>query len=150
KQFEAVYFGDLPTGSEFLFTAMAQPEIIWGSPVGLNARSRKYILDAFSLPKDGPDRLAFFQEYLEDPEQILNQDAYNEFAKLPFSGIRKMKDRMHHDKLVEWIKNPELPPNRRRLYFTMLSVCGNEKDVPMLEAILTSPDRKQKSGLDAL
>ena len=150
KTFDSVYFGDLPVGSEFLFTAIEPPKLIWSPPVGVNERARRYILGALKLPKEGADRLAYFQDFLEDKDESLNRDAYDEFAKTPFSGVRELKDRMHHDKIVEWIKNPEIPPSRRRLYFTMLSVCGTDKDVPMLEEMLRTTDRKQKGGLDAM
>jgi hypothetical protein len=44
-----------------------------------------------------------------------------------------------------------VPASRRRLYFVMLGVCGDEtKDAPMLEEFMRSSDRKAKSGLDSL
>jgi hypothetical protein len=57
---------------------------------------------------------------------------------------------MHHDRLVAWIKDTDVPATRRRLYFTMLGICGRPEDVHMLEDLMKSSDRKDKSGLDAL
>jgi hypothetical protein len=57
---------------------------------------------------------------------------------------------MHRDRLVAWVKDTEIPASRRRLYFTMLSVCGQPKDCELLETFMKSDDRKSKSGLDAL
>jgi hypothetical protein len=57
---------------------------------------------------------------------------------------------MDHNKIVEWIKNADIPASRRRLYLVMLGVCGGEADLPMLEGFIQSSDRKSKSGLDAL
>jgi len=34
--------------------------------------------------------------------------------------------------------------------FTLLGVCGTEKDLPLIEDILNSKDRKLKAGLDAM
>ncbi|HZZ71513.1 MAG TPA: hypothetical protein VFE24_04620 [Pirellulales bacterium] len=150
KVFEAVYFGDAPVGSEFFVKAIDPPKLLWSSPTLLTDRVKKYLLAAMKLPKEGPDRLAFFQGYLEDKEEMLNRDAYDEFAKVPYSGIRDLKEKMDHDKVLGWVTNPEIPASRRRLYFTMLSVCGTKQDVPALEAMLRSPERKQKTGLDAL
>jgi len=31
---------------------------------------------------------------------------------------------MQHDKLLAWIENPDVSPSHRRLYLTMLGVCG--------------------------
>ena len=57
---------------------------------------------------------------------------------------------MHHDKLIGWIQDPDVPATRRRLYFTMLGVCGTEKDAPLLKQMMESSDRKDKAGLDAM
>ena len=102
------------------------------------------------LPKEGPDRLAFFQDYLEDKDEMLARDAYDEFAKAPYSGRVGLKDRMKHDKLVEWCKSTQIPVSRRRLYMTMLGVCGTPDDLPMLEEMIKSKDRQTKGALDAL
>jgi hypothetical protein len=45
---------------------------------------------------------------------------------------------MHHDRLVKWIADLEISPSRRRLYFTMLGVCGGKDDLPLLESMITS------------
>ena len=81
------------------------------------------------LPEEGPDRLAFYQDYLEHEDPLLAQDSYDEFARAPYDTVIGLKDRMQHDKLVEWIHDVELAPSRRRLYLTMLGVCGNESDL---------------------
>jgi hypothetical protein len=52
--------------------------------------------------------------------------------------------------LVEWIKDPQMPADRRRLYLVMLGVCGSEKDVPMLESMLRSTKKEARTGLDSL
>src|SRR4029453_14076489 len=57
---------------------------------------------------------------------------------------------LHHDQVVSWIKNPDVPASRRRLYFVMLGVCGSQNDLAMIEEFMKSSDRKSKSGLDAL
>jgi hypothetical protein len=80
----------------------------------------------------------------------LSADAYDEFAKTPFDAIQSIKADLDHDQLIKWIKNTDVPANRRRLYLTLLSVCGSKKDAPFLESLLKSTDRKQKAGLDAL
>ncbi|MEM9413584.1 MAG: hypothetical protein AAGA30_20920, partial [Planctomycetota bacterium] len=58
--------------------------------------------------------------------------------------------RMDHDQLVGWITDKKTSTNRRRLYFTMLGVCGDKDDIAMLEDFIRSGDRKKQAGLDAL
>ena len=126
------------------------PMINWGTPIAITERGEEYVAKAMDLPKDGPDRLAFFQDYLEDNDEMLARDAYDEFAKMPYSGVVELKDRMKHDKIVEWIKSPKIPVSRRRLYLTMLGVCGTQDDLPMIEEMIKSQDRQTSGALDAL
>ncbi len=98
----------------------------------------------------GVERLEFFQDYLEDEDEMLARDAYDEFAKAPYDAVKMLEPKMNHDRLVSFIKNPDVPSNRRRLYFTMLGVCGTKADAAMLEEFMMSDDRKKKAGLDAL
>jgi hypothetical protein len=150
RTIETVYFGDSPVGSTFLIMGIDPPAINWGTPIAITERGQAYVAKAIGLPKDGADRLAFFQDYLEDKDEMLARDAYDEFAKMPYAGVVELKDRMNHDKLVEWIKSPQIPVSRRRLYLTMLGVCGKPEDMPMLEELIKSKDRQTKGALDAL
>ncbi|MCH8922515.1 MAG: hypothetical protein IIA67_05135, partial [Planctomycetes bacterium] len=61
-----------------------------------------------------------------------------------------LKDRMQNDDLVAWIKDAKTTTSRRRLFFTMLGICGDKNDLPLLESLIESDDAKQKRGLDAL
>ena len=124
RTIETVYFGDSPVGTTFLIMGIDPPTINWGTPIAISERGQAYVAKAMELPKEGADRLAFFQDYLEDNDEMLARDAYDEFAKMPYAGVIGLKDRMKHDKLVEWIKSPQIPVSRRRLYLTMLGVCG--------------------------
>jgi hypothetical protein len=87
---------------------------------------------------------------LEDSDQILARDAYDEFARAPYSEVQGLRERMNHGQLLAWIKNPDVPLNRRRLYMVMLSVCGGPDDLPTLEQMLRSEDKKSRAGLDAM
>jgi hypothetical protein len=150
KKIEAVYFGDSPVGTTFLIMGIDPPAINWSTPIAITERGVDYVTRAIDLPKQGPDRLAFFQDYLEDKDEMLARDAYDEFAKAPYSEVLGLKDRMKHDKLVEWIQSSEVPVSRRRLYLTMLGAYGSAGDVPLLEEMIKSKDRQTKGALDAL
>jgi hypothetical protein len=147
---ETVYFGDGQVGAKFLVMGIDPPMLNWSTPIAISDRGEQYIAEVLALPTDEGDRLAFFQDYLEDSDELLARDAYDEFAKTPYSGVLALKDRMNHDKLVEWIQSPKIPVSRRRLYLTMLGVCGTEDDMPMLEELIKSKDRQTRGALDAL
>ncbi len=150
KQIEANYLGDATVGAQFLVTGTGAKSIAWSTPVPLSNEGRQYILDIMKLPDTGPDRLVFFQKHLEDEDQVLCRDAHDEFALAPYADLKALAPKMDHDQLIAWLKNPNNLPSHRRLYYTMLGVCGTEKDLPMLESLLNSKDRKLAEGLDVL
>lgn len=150
QMIETLYFGDGKPGQKFLVMGVDAPKIMWSTPLPLSARAEEYIAQLLKLPKEGNERLYFFQNYLEDGEEMLARDAYDEFAKAPYAQILELKEHINHEQVVAWVKNPEVPASRRRLYLVMLGVSGSEKDLPMLEEYIRSSDRKAKSGLDAL
>lgn len=148
--FKTQLVGTHPVGQKFLIMGVNPPRVSWTTPMRTTDRVEAYLKDIQKLPPNGPDRLVFFQDYFEDEEQMLAFDSYDEYAKAPYEDLLAMKDRMDHDKLMRFIKDPETTFNRRRLYLTMLGVCGNKEDAKILEGYLKSGDRKQQGGLDAL
>jgi hypothetical protein len=150
EKFETLYFGDGTVGKSFLVMGISPPQTMWSTPLPLTDRGIKYLTDLVKLPKDGAERLVFFQQYLEDADEMLARDAYDEFARAPYAELRAIKEQLHHDQVVGWIKNSDIPASRRRLYLVILGITGTQKDLPMIEEFMTSSDRKAKSGLDAL
>ena len=149
KEIEVLYFGEAPVGTEFLVMGIEPPAVVWSTPIEMTPRSREYVGKLMKLPKEGHERLAFFQDYLEDKEEMLARDAYDEFANAPYKSVKDLKSQMDHDQLIAWIWDSGIAASRKRLYFTMLSVCGDQNDLLMLETILKASDRQVKQGLDA-
>lgn len=149
-KFRTQLVGTYPIGQKFLVMGVDPPKLAWTTPMKATERVFKYLKATRKLPESGPQRLVFFQDYFEDAEAILAFDAYDEFANAPYDDLIAMKDQMQRDKLVGWILDPETSINRRRLYFTMLGVCGTKADIKMLEDLIRSGDRKKWAGLDAL
>ena len=147
---ETLYFGDAKPGAAFLVMGIDPPNIMWSTPLPLSDRAQDYLGKIVMLPREGVKRYTFFQNYLEDQDENLARDAYDEFAKASYDTVRSLKEHIDHEKIVGWIKDPNIPASRRRLYLVMLGVCGSEKDLPLLEKYLKSEDRKEKQGLDAL
>ena len=150
EKFDTLYFGDGTAGKSFLVMGLDPPKVMWSTPLPLSDRGIKYLTEVVKLPKDGAERLIFFQHYLEDEDEMLARDAYDEFARAPYAQLKAVKASLNHNQVVAWIKNPDVPASRRRLYLVMLGITGSEKDLPMIEEFMKSSDRKQKSGLDAL
>jgi hypothetical protein len=147
---ETLYFGDGKVGQSFLIMGVDPPKLMWSTPLRLTESARTYITKLPTVPKKGVDRLRFFQAYLENEDEMLARDAYDEFANAPYNEITVLKPHMIRDRLVKWIKSEDVPASRRRLYLTMLGVCGGMQDLTMLEEMMRSSDRKMKAGLDAM
>ena len=152
---ETILLEEKPIGSLYLLMAVEPPKLIWSSPVPVSERAVAYIRKLSDLPEKGSDRLAFFQQYLEDEDDALARDAYDEFAVAPYEAVKGLEDRMDSSQLLAWITDPKVQTNRRRLYATMLGVCGTKADAKEIERILIGKDLAEseaevRSGLDAL
>ncbi|MEX2141417.1 MAG: hypothetical protein WD894_19280 [Pirellulales bacterium] len=148
--FLALYIGEAPIGKEFLVMGIEPPKVEWGAPIELSDRAKGYLHNLMKLPPKGPERLEFFQEHLEDKDPLISRDAYDEFATTPYAELKQLKSRMKHDMFLERLQDPKTDVSHRRLYLTMLGVCGTKDDLSLLEKMIKDEDRAMKAGLDAL
>lgn len=146
---QAVYYGDVEGGRRFMLSGVEPPQMQW-SCLPLSERAEEYVIQVSQLPDEPLQRLRFFYDYLQDEEVMLSRDAYDEFAITPYPVVQALKPELNHDQIVEWISDPELSTDRKRLYLTLLGVSGTEADVPMLEQMLRSTQKSTRGGLDAL
>ena len=149
-EFQALLVGRYPKGKEFLVMGIDPPEIAWTTPIKASPVLLKYLEDIQKLPESGADRLEFFQDYFEHEESSLAFDAYDEFAKAPYSDLIDLKDRMNRKQLLAWITDEDTSINRRRLYLTMLGVCGTAEDSDVLEKMISEGGDTNLRGMDAL
>ena len=145
----AIYYGEVSVGRRFMLSGVDPPDLQW-SCLPVSERAEAYITKVTELPDDSVARLRFYHDFLQDEESMLARDAYDEFAVAPYDAVKKLSPEMDHDQLIEWIGDPEMATDRKRLYLTMLGVCGDEKDLPFLEKMLRSTQKSARGGLDAL
>ncbi|MEX1224898.1 MAG: hypothetical protein WEA31_10165 [Pirellulales bacterium] len=150
EQIETLYFGDGTVGTRFLIMGIEPPDAQWSTPIEVSSRVEEYIHKMLSLGREDVARLLHAIHFLEDEEEALRRDSYDEFAKTPYDRVKLLRGQIDHDQLVAWIQDPETPASRQRLYFTLLGVNGSESDLPMLEEMITSDDKKRKTGLDSM
>ncbi len=152
---ETILLEAKPVGSLYLLMGVEPPNLVWSSPIAVSDRGVEYLRKLGDLPEKGADRLAFFQKHLEDADETLARDAYDEFAVAPYEDVRGLESRMDPTQLLTWIEDPKVQANRRRLYATMLGVCGTKADADRIAEILKGanlpPEKADvRSGLDAL
>jgi hypothetical protein len=152
KDIQVVYFGEDPPEKKFLITglfAITPDKLDWTTPVPLSEAAVAYVEKLPTAPPQGADRLAFFQDYLEHDDPLLAQDSYDEFARAPYADVVALGPRMARDKVLAWIADPNVGPSGRRLYLTMLGICGRPEDVGMLEQLLHFDYQVMKPGVAA-
>lgn len=150
KEISVVFFGDTNREKTYLITGTGKDKIDWTTPLPLSAAAIEYVKKLPTVAPAGPDRLVFFQNYLENADPLLAQDAYDEFARAPYAEVKQLKPQMKHDQIIKWVADPEVSPSRRRLYITMLGVCGNKDDLPLLESMIVSDFEMMKPALVGL
>jgi hypothetical protein len=152
-EIRVVYFGQDPPGKKFLISGLSGvtgPGLDYTTPVPLSDDGVQYVRKLPGAPAQGADRLAFFQEYLEHADPLLAQDAYDEFSRAPYADVIALGPRMPREKILKWIEDPHVGPSNRRLYLTMLGVCGKPEDVKLLEAFINYDYQLMKPGVASL
>ncbi|MAP07722.1 MAG: hypothetical protein CMM00_02455 [Rhodopirellula sp.] len=150
QEVTAVYFGDVAKERRFMLSGVDPRDMQW-SCLPLTPKSEKYLEKITQLAdKEPSERLLFYYKYLQDEDSMLSRDAYDEFASTPYDEIKKIESALDHDTLVTWIQDPKMSPDRKRMYLTLLGICGDQEDLPMLESMLKSTQKSSRSGLDAL
>jgi hypothetical protein len=147
KEINVVFFGDSDRNKTYLVTGLGKEKIDWTTPLPLTPTAVEYVRKLPMVAPAGTERLVFFQDYLENADPLLSQDAYDEFGRAPYSELHALKPKMQHDRIVKWVGDPEVSPSRRRLYLTMLGVCGSKADVPLLEGMIVSDFDAMKPAL---
>jgi hypothetical protein len=148
-RFEVLYLGEAPLQTTFVAFGNFRPDPDWGRPLELGAAAPEYLRKLPLLLGSGTDRLTFCQNYFEHPDLVLADDAYEEFARAPYSDLLAIRDRMPREKLLRWVGDINIPEHRRKQYLSMLSACGRPEDVPLLENLIRNGDRHVRAALDA-
>ena len=152
---QAVYFGSDQPARQFMITGIRallgdELQLDWATPLPLTPEAVEYVEQLDALPMQGIERYRFFLKYFENSDPLLAQDAYDEFARVPYDQVVAMADILDREKLIRWINDPQVSPTHRRLCLTMLGVCGGEEDISMLENLLRYDDRQIQPGLVAM
>lgn len=135
---ETAFAGTEPVGSDFLLLGYREPQRYWSTPMALPGPAGKYVLEVVKLPESGPERLRYFLDYLQHSETMLDKDAYDEFAKAPYEDVKALAPHFNREKLWKWIGDDQIAASRKRLYYLMLSLCGQAEDREKLEQMLVN------------
>jgi len=77
-------------------------------------------------------RVALMLPYLENPEPLVGEIAYGEFATAPYAALLTVKSRLAAQKIRKWLADPKLEA-RQPLYILLLGIAGNGEDAAGIE-----------------
>lgn len=137
-------------GDKVVLTGVAGTQVAWSSPLSVTKEAQEYIKKLPSPENDPAKRLEFFLGHLENSDQLISDDAYNEFANAPYEQVTQLKDKMPHEKLRKWIKDPKTSVTRLGFYGLLLGLCGDEKDKTLMEAKITEQTTDYRLGIDGV
>jgi hypothetical protein len=123
----------------------------WNTPLAITPESAEYLRGLANLPPDSTRRLLYFLPYLDHPDPLIADDAYNEFARATLSDVAALRGRLDRHWIMEQLRSNHLPVHRRRLCWTLLGVCGNEADLELIDELIARSrlDPDFDLGLDA-
>lgn len=137
-------------GDLFVLMGTQGTVIEWGSPLEVTETAYQYMAQAPSPEAPVGKRLAYFLKFLENPDQLIANDAYGEFANAPYDDIASIADLMPRDKIREWIANPDTPATRMGLYGLLMGLAGNEQDAKLMEQKITEKTDDFRLGIDGV
>lgn len=147
---ETTYYGPPTSEKTFLLQGVDPKAFVWSAPVPLTDEAKDYLGKLLTLPEEPVERLAFYQNFFEHPDFMLSRDAYDEFALTPYEEVVRLKPRIQRERLIEWINDPAISVDRKRLYYTLVAICDVKDDAIWMEKKIKSADEKERTALDAL
>jgi len=78
------------------------------------------------------EHVAYFLPYLENPEPMVAEIAFNEFVSAPYDALRSLKPRLDVAVIRAWLNNPNLV-RRRSVYLLLLGIAGTPLDALRIE-----------------
>lgn len=150
KHVDTLLLGEHPVGARFFIVANEDDGLAWAQPIPLTARGEQFVTQLVSLPAAGPERLKFFLPYLFEAEVFLREDAYDEFAKAPYAAVKGLRPHLQREALMAAIGRRDVEVNYRRLFLTLLGVCGTADETPLLETWIRERDPDVRQSLDAI
>jgi hypothetical protein len=83
------------------------------------------------------EHAAYFLQFLETPEPMVAEIAYNEIASAPYDALRSLKPQLDAAAIRTWLSDPKLAA-REPLYFLLLGIAGTPEDAHKLEQRLAT------------
>ena len=122
----------------------------WTTPISLTDKATEYLRRMWKFPKNDVRRLVYAATFLRNSDPMLQRDAFDEFGKAPYELLEKLKPELNKDDLIAKIQNPQIPANIKKLYYTLLTICGTKAELPFLESQIEKEQNNASESLPAI
>ncbi|MEZ6068055.1 MAG: hypothetical protein R3B90_20610 [Planctomycetaceae bacterium] len=128
-------------------------ELLWDAPLACSAELLTYLKNRPPEKLPATERLPYFLNFLEHPDEAIAVDAYGEFAKVQYSDVAAIREHLPRHQLREWLTTE--PPvgsgrvARRAFYGMLLGLCGTPADAKAIEPLLFQPGEDFRIGMMA-
>lgn len=123
----------------------------WTAPQKLTREGCRYLQTLMAHRTDAEARLGALITWLDETDPMIANDVYGEFAQASYAQLFGQRSRLDRVWLKEKIASVKTKPERRRLYWTLLGICGETEDIAWIEGFLTQHRHATELdiGLDA-
>jgi hypothetical protein len=133
-----------------LLGTLGGANIEWGSPLEVSQAGYDYMKNSPKPDQPAPKRLGYFLKYLENPDPMISDDAFGEFANASYADVVQLSKEMPREKLRTWLLSSTTSPGRIGLYGMMLGLCGTDEDVALMESKILEPKEEFRLGIDGV
>jgi hypothetical protein len=146
-----VYAQDqLEVGSLVFVMAYEQAPPQWTAPLEITEAGREYLQKIATIPRGSTTRLRAVRPYLDADDNLVAEDAYNEFARASLEELRQLRDSLDPAWICQKLKSPQTLDSRRSLYWMLLSLVGTAEDGRLFDSLAAhSPTNAQQPWLSA-
>jgi hypothetical protein len=122
--------------------------------IPLDEAAFAYVIQSPDLRQPSAMRLAFFSRFLEHPNRLLADDAYQEFAHATYDQTAEAADRLSPADLRRWLVDPQVQPERKGFYALALGLSKTDADRQqnrkLLREKISAPANDFRAGFDGV
>ena len=91
-------------------------------------------------------RLKFFAKYLENGDQLIADDAFQEFGQVPYDVVAAAATELSAAKLCDWIADASVPNERKGFYGLSLGLTAKGDESAAEHCLAKKTDRRRRPG----
>jgi hypothetical protein len=133
-------------GDRFLILGSGESAIDWDPPLPMSEDAVRYLRAAPASTAPASERLEYALRYLDDPDPVITNDAFTEFAAAKYDDVKQVAAGVTAQRVRAWLADPKCDPLRIGFFGMLLGIVGSKEDAPFLEARILEPVEFRSGG----